>query len=138
MASFILPLPFNIAFTSLLRFSCSFTMCRRRQVRNVYTRCGHAVNLPEEIVQLLLQYCDNPLNFTTVFRFRARSLPASLVFSILRAASRRLVGRPVGNIVVILNSIVRRQFKYFCPFPLTFLIAPHIGSYCPWLQYQGC
>ncbi|KAK0203361.1 hypothetical protein DFS33DRAFT_1330506 [Desarmillaria ectypa] len=25
-------------------------MCRRRQVRNVYTRCGHTVNLPEEII----------------------------------------------------------------------------------------
>ncbi|KAK0457908.1 uncharacterized protein EV420DRAFT_1545228, partial [Desarmillaria tabescens] len=29
-------------------FSCHcFMMCRRRQVRNVYLQCGHAVNLPE-------------------------------------------------------------------------------------------
>ncbi|KAK0237508.1 hypothetical protein EDD85DRAFT_951692 [Armillaria nabsnona] len=28
-------------------------MCRRRHVRNVYLRCGHAINLPEEIVRLI-------------------------------------------------------------------------------------
>ncbi|PBK91100.1 hypothetical protein ARMGADRAFT_1166657 [Armillaria gallica] len=26
-------------------------MCRRRHVRNVYLRCGHTVNLPEEIIR---------------------------------------------------------------------------------------
>ncbi|KAK0489725.1 hypothetical protein EDD18DRAFT_577349 [Armillaria luteobubalina] len=26
-------------------------MCRRRHVRNVYLRCGHTINLPEQIVR---------------------------------------------------------------------------------------
>ncbi|KAF9009699.1 hypothetical protein BDQ17DRAFT_1300625 [Cyathus striatus] len=30
-------------------------MCRLRQVCNVYTQCGHAQPLPDEVIQ-----CDNP------------------------------------------------------------------------------
>ncbi|KAK0443823.1 hypothetical protein EV421DRAFT_2035266, partial [Armillaria borealis] len=28
-----------------------FKMCRRRHVRNVYLRCRHTINLPEQIVR---------------------------------------------------------------------------------------
>ncbi|PBK91109.1 hypothetical protein ARMGADRAFT_1111058 [Armillaria gallica] len=32
-------------------------MCRRRQVRNIYTRCGHAYTLPEEYIQCEQSNC---------------------------------------------------------------------------------
>ncbi|KAJ3824307.1 hypothetical protein EV361DRAFT_552289 [Lentinula raphanica] len=32
-------------------------MCRRRHVRNVYNKCGHAVNLPEEEVPCENEHC---------------------------------------------------------------------------------
>ncbi|KAK0494416.1 hypothetical protein EDD18DRAFT_1174090 [Armillaria luteobubalina] len=32
-------------------------MCRRRHVRNVYLRCGHTVNLPEDIIQCKETHC---------------------------------------------------------------------------------
>ncbi|SJK98985.1 uncharacterized protein ARMOST_02266 [Armillaria ostoyae] len=32
-----------------------FVMCRRRQVVNVYIRCGHTINLPEEVIR-----CEQP------------------------------------------------------------------------------
>ncbi|KAK0435606.1 hypothetical protein EV421DRAFT_1908490 [Armillaria borealis] len=28
-----------------------FVMCRRRQVMNVYIRCGHTINLPDEVMR---------------------------------------------------------------------------------------
>ncbi|KAK0457909.1 uncharacterized protein EV420DRAFT_400471 [Desarmillaria tabescens] len=136
MLSFILLLPVNISLTSLLHFrhfSYSFhdvpPSPSQECLHPMWTRCQPARrNCITITTRAILRHSSHIYH---CFRFRARSLPASLVFSILRNANRQLVGRPVGNTVVILSSIVRRQFKYFCPFPLTFLITPHIGSYCP-------
>ncbi|KAJ8077769.1 hypothetical protein PM082_002202 [Marasmius tenuissimus] len=32
-------------------------MCRRRFVRNIYTQCGHALNLPEKIISCSSSRC---------------------------------------------------------------------------------
>ncbi|KAJ3794784.1 hypothetical protein GGU11DRAFT_279784 [Lentinula aff. detonsa] len=32
-------------------------MCRRRHVRNIYLKCGHAVNLPEQEVSCENEHC---------------------------------------------------------------------------------
>ncbi|KAK0237555.1 hypothetical protein EDD85DRAFT_1022828 [Armillaria nabsnona] len=95
-------------------------MCRRRQVRNVYTRCGHAYTLPEEYVRQRIFTHTAFLSFFTVYlsRFDASNPTASLAFSILRAANRRLVCGPVGSTVAFLNSIL----------PISILIVPPAAS----------
>ncbi|KAK0489713.1 hypothetical protein EDD18DRAFT_1186623, partial [Armillaria luteobubalina] len=35
----------------------SISMCRRRQVRNIYIRCGHAISLPEEYIRCEQSNC---------------------------------------------------------------------------------
>ncbi|SJK98972.1 uncharacterized protein ARMOST_02251 [Armillaria ostoyae] len=104
MVSSILPLTFHhrdILFHSI-------TMCRRRQVRNVYIRCGHAFSLPEEYVRpsISMRAAAFILACFAVFhsRFDASSPTAGLAFSILRAANLRLVCGPVGSTAGFLNS----------------------------------
>ncbi|KAK0220556.1 hypothetical protein IW262DRAFT_1034650 [Armillaria fumosa] len=49
---------FFSSFRYLLSYpSTTFMMCRRRHVRNIYVRCGHAFNLPEEIIQCEQSKC---------------------------------------------------------------------------------
>ncbi|PBK70085.1 hypothetical protein ARMSODRAFT_1018192 [Armillaria solidipes] len=71
-------------------------MCRRRQVRNVYLRCGHAENLPEE----------NDSLFASLSRFHANSPTANSAHSTPRAAGRPLAIKPVGNIADIPSNIL--------------------------------
>ncbi|KAJ3822437.1 hypothetical protein F5880DRAFT_1613789 [Lentinula raphanica] len=40
--------PFPIPYQKIYLYICSIKMCYWRRVRNIYTRCGHGVNLPEE------------------------------------------------------------------------------------------
>ncbi|KAK0193091.1 hypothetical protein F5146DRAFT_531236 [Armillaria mellea] len=55
-------------------------MCRRRQVRNIYLRCGHTFNLPEEIIQceqsnckfslFHSSHCKPPICLQTCWQYR--------------------------------------------------------------------
>ncbi|SJK99001.1 uncharacterized protein ARMOST_02282 [Armillaria ostoyae] len=79
-------------------------MCRRRQ--NVYLRCGHTINLPEQIVRRILHDIIRlDLDIEYFPRFNARSLTASSVSSILRVVNHQVVYRPVGSTFAIQNSI---------------------------------
>ncbi|KAK0464845.1 hypothetical protein IW261DRAFT_1163930 [Armillaria novae-zelandiae] len=70
-------------------FSLHFMMCRRRQVRNVYLRCGHAFNLPEEIIQceeskckfslFHSSHCKPPVCLRTCWQYLQLSLSGTVL-----------------------------------------------------------
>ncbi|KAJ3722525.1 hypothetical protein C8R42DRAFT_45518 [Lentinula raphanica] len=49
--------PFPIPYQKIYLYICSIKMCYWRRVRNIYTRCGHGVNLPEEEIKCDLVNC---------------------------------------------------------------------------------
>ncbi|SJK99026.1 uncharacterized protein ARMOST_02307 [Armillaria ostoyae] len=80
-------LPLNLTLYPYFHPIDIFKMCRRRHVRNVYLRCGHTINLPEQIVRQRLHIIPLSLRVETTFQ------------------DHRPVCAPVGNTFVIPSSI---------------------------------
>ncbi|KAF9265995.1 hypothetical protein L218DRAFT_129171 [Marasmius fiardii PR-910] len=88
-------------------------MCRRRHVRNVYSLCGHAVNLPEEEVRFRSYKSSTRLLIWTVAnhdRYPARILVASLAPTIPGYVPIAL--KHAGNTTNIQNSTVPALTNY--------------------------
>ncbi|KAJ8487138.1 hypothetical protein ONZ51_g4353 [Trametes cubensis] len=78
-------------------------MCHWRRVRNNYKRCGHYVDLPDEMVRPSTAYLSEDLNSvgTTALRFNVTIVTASsaprIPGTVFHPAARRLVGSTVNS-----------------------------------------
>ncbi|KAJ3007850.1 hypothetical protein NUW54_g3384 [Trametes sanguinea] len=84
-------------------------MCHWRRVRNNYKRCGHYVDLPDEMVRPSAAYSPVDRNSvgTSALRFNATIVTASSALPIPGIASRRVARRLAGSTVNFHSSITQ-------------------------------